>query len=207
MQPVVQKVDAAIPPERIWLWNKKLSGVECETVTEFGACLEPIVDKMYATMQAHNGVGLSAPQIGIFKRISVVHMLDEPDHPRLVMVNPVILDSNGEFKMMEGCLSVPGITRVGTRARTVRASSVYFCFQDINGSTRHLQVDGVMAVAVQHEIDHLSGKFFFETLKPLQKKIILGHLGQTIRKADLSRLAERFIIDAGPECCDRLVAL
>ena len=128
---------------------------------------------MYDTMCAKNGVGLAAIQIGADLRALVINVPleveeGEEDQPRentLEMINPVIVEQDGSEKFQEGCLSVPGIYEDVERAKHVKVE-----FLDRKGNKQTLEDDDFLAVAIQHEIDHLDGKVFIEKLSFLKRK-------------------------------------
>lgn len=127
--------------------------VECENVTEFNKKLAKLLDDMYDTMIAFDGVGLAAPQVNINKQIAIVDIDDE--HGTIEMINPVILESSGNQTDIEGCLSFPDLYGTVTRANYVKIEA-----QDRKGKTFTLEAEGFLARAIQHEIDHLHGILF-----------------------------------------------
>ncbi|MBS4193933.1 peptide deformylase [Lederbergia citri] len=126
---------------------------KCEQVTEFETELHQLLDDMYETMIAADGVGLAAPQIGIRKQIAVIEVDEEEG--RLELINPKIVGRNGEQTDIEGCLSFPGL--YGTVSRfytiTVKAKNRY-------GEDFTLTADEYLARVIQHEMDHLNGVLF-----------------------------------------------
>lgn len=122
--------------------------------------IRDLVRDMFDTMYAANGIGLAAPQIGVGKRVIVVDItpVEEKSKP-LALVNPEILRKQGQEEGMEGCLSVPGVE--GT---VCRASSVTVRGMNENGDPVTLEADGLLARALQHEIDHLDGILFIDRL-------------------------------------------
>lgn len=138
------------------------------TVTDFGDAFQALVEDMAETMYAAPGVGLAAPQIGVAQRLFVIDIAgaDEPSDLR-VFVNPRIIDATGEICWEEGCLSFPGVTEEIDRAErvTVRA-------QDRHGKTFELEAEGLLAIAVQHENDHLDGKLMVDHVGMLKRRMI-----------------------------------
>jgi peptide deformylase len=122
---------------------------------------------MLETMYAAPGVGLAAPQVGISRRLIVLDCSpkDAPQSP-LVAVNPEIVAGDGECCEEEGCLSVPEYY-----AKVVRQEQVRVRFQDLDGTTREIEADGLWAVCLQHEIDHLDGLLFVDRLSPLKRSL------------------------------------
>ena len=122
-----------------------------------------IVDDMFATMYDASGIGLAATQVDVHERIVVIDVSEERDQP-LVLINPEIVWASDETRMGdEGCLSVPGIYDGVERALAVHVRAL-----DRDGQTRVIEAEDLLAVCVQHEMDHLLGKVFVEYLSPLK---------------------------------------
>jgi peptide deformylase len=132
-------------------------------VTSFTPEIERLVKDMAETMYAAPGIGLAATQVDVHKRVIVIDVSEAKDELK-VFINPEILSAEGEAECEEGCLSVPGYYDKVTRAArvTVRA-------QNERGETFELTAEGLLAVCVQHEMDHLIGKVFVEYLSPLKR--------------------------------------
>jgi len=123
-----------------------------------------IVDDMFATMYDANGIGLAATQVDVHERIVVIDVSEERNQP-LVLINPEIVWASDETRMGdEGCLSVPGIYDGVERALAVHVRAL-----DRDGQTRVIEAEDLLAVCVQHEMDHLLGKVFVEYLSPLKR--------------------------------------
>jgi peptide deformylase len=152
--------------------DKRLKLISKE-VTSFDGALHDLLDDMYDTMRARNGVGLAAIQIGVDIRALIINIPledaegehDQPRENTLEMINPVILEQDGHEKFQEGCLSVPGIYEDIERAKYVKVA--YF---DRNGKEHIIEDDDFLAIAMQHEIDHLDGKVFIEKLSYTKRK-------------------------------------
>ena len=125
-----------------------------------------IVADMFETMYAAPGIGLAAPQVDIHRQIVVIDIADQNNQP-LCLINPKILELSGEQQMDEGCLSVPGFHEQVTRAATVRVSAL-----DQAGQPFTLDAEGLLAVCIQHELDHLQGKLFVDHLSSLKRQRI-----------------------------------
>ena len=125
-------------------------------VTAFDARLEQLMDDMLETMYQAPGVGLAAPQVGILKRVVVLDCGDGP----LKMVNPVILEMQGSQEWVEGCLSVPG-----KQGKTHRPAYVRVAYQDARGQACEVTGEGLLAVCLCHEIDHLDGKLYIDIVE------------------------------------------
>jgi peptide deformylase len=140
-----------------------------ERVTDFGPELQTLVDDMAETMYAAPGVGLAATQIGVALRVFLIDIAtgdDEPSDLR-VFVNPEIVERAGEVVWEEGCLSFPGVHEEIDRAERVKVRA-----QDRHGKPFELEADGLLAVAVQHENDHLEGKLMVDRLGMLKKRMV-----------------------------------
>ena len=136
-------------------------------VTEFDDKLRALVADMLETMYESQGVGLAATQVDVHQRLVVMDTTDERNQPT-VLVNPEITwFSDERVKGEEGCLSVPGIYDGVERAVAVKVKAA-----DEHGTVRELHAEGLMAVCVQHELDHLMGKVFVEYLSPLKRNRI-----------------------------------
>ena len=128
----------------------------CRPVTNFDKRLEDLLDDMLETMYAAPGVGLAGPQVGILRRVVVLDCGDGP----LKMVNPVIVEKEGTQDFVEGCLSVPGKQGKTTRPARVRAR-----YQDPKGLPCEVTGEGLLAVCLCHEIDHLDGKLYIDIVE------------------------------------------
>ncbi len=131
---------------------------------------------MFETMELSDGIGLAATQVGIPYAFAVidVSVYDEyKDFKRMVIINPEIVYSEGEDIMEEGCLSIPGI-----RASIIRPARVVLKYQDIDFKTNEIDCDGLLARVIQHEVDHLYGKFFIDYLSPVNLKMLKPRLAK-----------------------------
>ncbi len=129
-----------------------------------------ITTNMLETMYEENGVGLAATQVNIHQRIVVIDVSNERDQP-MVLINPEIIEQSGQEESEEGCLSVPE-----TNANVKRAEFVTVEYLDLDGNTQVLDADGLLAVCLQHELDHLTGKLFIDYLSPFKQKRITTKL-------------------------------
>lgn len=132
-------------------------------VTTVDDSIRRLIDDMFETMYAAPGIGLAATQVNVHKRIVVIDISEEKNQP-LVLINPTILERDGEEEMEEGCLSVPGFAETVRRADWVRVSAL-----DRRGNPFELSTDGLLAVCIQHELDHLDGKLFVDYLSSLKR--------------------------------------
>ena len=138
-------------------------------VTEFDEKLHKLLDDMNETMTAGNGIGLAAIQVGVPLRALLINLPDENEeqHPENLIeaINPVILEKKGSTTYTEGCLSIPDYFDDVERAEWVRVS-----FRDRHGNEKEIETDGLLAIAFQHEMDHLDGHLFIEKLSFLKRK-------------------------------------
>jgi peptide deformylase len=134
------------------------------------------VDNLYETMYGAPGIGLAATQVNIQKRIIVIDISEGKNQP-LCLINPQILERSGEEEMEEGCLSVPGFFEPVRRAERVRARAL-----DREGQAFEVETEGLLAVCIQHEIDHLDGKLFVDYLSPLKRQRIRARLEKQRRQ-------------------------
>jgi peptide deformylase len=146
-------------------------------VTVFDESLKKLVADMTETMYAAPGIGLAATQVDVHKQVIVVDVSERRDS-LVVLVNPEIVEANGESDIEEGCLSVPGIYELVARAERVKVRAF-----DQNGNAFTLEAQGLLAVCIQHEMDHLQGKVFVEHLSQLKQQRIRAKLAKQLRKS------------------------
>lgn len=136
-----------------------------ELVTEFGPPLLALAEDMLETMQAYEGVGLAAPQVGISQRMFVMR---EPDGPQMCIVNPKISEMEGSEASQEGCLSMPEVYADVPRATKLRVQG-----QSISGDPLDFEAENFLARIIQHEIDHLNGVLFHERVDIITRQRVL----------------------------------
>jgi peptide deformylase len=146
-------------------------------VTVFDDHLKQLARDLAETMYEAPGVGLAATQVDVHKQLIVVDVSERRDS-LVTLVNPQIVESFGESDIEEGCLSVPGIFEVVPRAERVRVRAY-----DANGTVFTLEAQGLLAVCIQHEMDHLEGKVFVEYLSQLKQTRIRAKLAKQLRKS------------------------
>lgn len=146
-------------------------------VTVFDDGLKRLVTDMVDTMYAAPGIGLAAIQVDVPKQVIVVDVSERRDS-LVVLVNPEILEATGVSDIEEGCLSVPGIYELVERAERVKVRA-----HDQNGNPFTLEAQGLLAVCIQHEMDHLKGKVFVEHLSQLKQQRIRAKLAKQLRKS------------------------
>ncbi|MCW8331455.1 peptide deformylase [Photobacterium sp. SDRW27] len=158
------------PDERLRTVAKRVEAVTPE--------IQKIVDDMLETMYDEEGIGLAATQVDIHQRIVVIDLSEERDQP-MVLINPEITEKRGEDGIEEGCLSVPG-----ARALVPRAAEVSVTALDRDGNEFSFEADDLLAICVQHELDHLAGKLFVDYLSPLKRQRIKQKLEKIKRFND-----------------------
>ena len=146
-------------------------------VTVFDEGLKRLVADLAETMYAAPGIGLAATQVDVHKRVIVVDVSERRDS-LVVLVNPEIVEATGESDIEEGCLSVPGIYELVPRSERVKVRA-----HDQNGNAFTLEAQGLLAVCIQHEMDHLQGKVFVEHLSQLKQQRIRAKLAKQLRKS------------------------
>ncbi len=152
--------------------DKRLKLISKE-VTSFDNELHTLLDDMYETMVSKNGVGLAAIQVGVAKRALIINIPPEDENGEvkqlkentLEIINPIFIEKSGVEKHQEGCLSIPGIYEDIERAKYVSIE-----YQDRYGEKHSIEDDNFLAVALQHEIDHLEGRVFIEKLSFIKRK-------------------------------------
>lgn len=134
-----------------------------QPVTQVDAALRTLIDDMFETMYAAPGIGLAATQVNVAKRVLVIDLSEQHDQP-LALINPELLERSGIEETEEGCLSVPGYFDKVTRAEKIRVRAL-----DRDGKRIEFDAEGLLAVCIQHEIDHLDGKLFVDYLSELKR--------------------------------------
>jgi peptide deformylase len=146
-------------------------------VTVFDEPLKKLVRDMAETMYAAPGIGLAASQVDVHKQVIVIDVSERQDS-LVVLVNPEIVEASGVSDIEEGCLSVPGVYDIVERAERVKVRAF-----DQNGNPFTLEAQGMLAVCIQHEMDHLKGKVFVEYLSPLKQQRVRAKLAKQLRKS------------------------
>ena len=149
-----------------------------EPVTEFDAELKKLVDDMFETMYASQGIGLAAPQVAVAKRVTVVDLSQGKDPAqKLVLVNPEVIFREGKQYEEEGCLSFPEI-----REKVQRAAKVRIRAQDLKGKWFEMDGEELLSRAFQHEIDHLDGMLFIFRMSSLKRDLVLRKIRKMQRE-------------------------
>lgn len=157
----------------------KILKKKAEPVTSFDEGLQTLIDDMVQTMYDAPGVGLAAPQVGVSKRLAVIDISTKGEPaPLLVLVNPVCLKAEGSIEFEEGCLSVPEYT-----SKVKRAEKVVVRAQDREGKQIEIETDGLLAIALQHELDHLDGILFVDRISPIKREFFKKRFQKSLKSA------------------------
>ena len=152
----------------IVIWPDPILKKKASPVSQVDDSIRSLVNDMFETMYAADGVGLAAPQIGVLKQVIVLDTTPrQPESKPVAMINPQIIAMEGTTRYSEGCLSVPGEAEEVERAARVTAK-----FLDVSGREQTIEAEGLLAVAIQHETDHLHGTMFVDYLSPLKRELI-----------------------------------
>ncbi|MFT3790355.1 MAG: peptide deformylase [Rudaea sp.] len=150
---------------------------KAQPVTVFDAALQTLIDDMLATMYAAPGIGLAASQVNVHRQLLVLDVSEDKNRP-MVLINPKIVAAEGSETCQEGCLSVPGIFADVERADRIVVESL-----DRHGQPQNIEAGGLLAVCIQHEMDHLAGKLFVDYLSPLKREMVRKKLEKQRRAA------------------------
>ncbi len=147
-----------------------------QPVTAVDDKIRRLIADMLATMYAAPGVGLAATQVDVHQRVIVLDISEKRDEP-LALVNPEILEKEGVEASEEGCLSVPGVTEPVERAQRIRVRAL-----DPQGQPLEFTAEGLKAICIQHELDHLDGRLFVDYLSELKRQRIKKKLAKSARR-------------------------
>ena len=153
-----------VPDDRL-----RVTYQEVECLSTVQTLIDDMLDTMYAT---DSGIGLAAPQIGRSEAIAIIDISEHRDTP-LVLINPQIIEAEGEFLSEEGCLSVPGFYANVKRYKKVKVKAL-----NRDGEEFVVEDDDYLAIVMQHEIDHLHGKVFIDYLSPLKRKMAMKKINK-----------------------------
>ena len=149
---------------------------KAKPVAQVDDSIRRLVDDMLETMYQAPGIGLAATQVNVAKRVVVIDLSEDKSEP-LCLINPEILEKDGVEQMEEGCLSVPGIYEPVSRASHIRVRAL-----DREGNPFEMEADDLLAVCIQHELDHLEGKLFVDYLSSLKRQRIRKKLEKENRQ-------------------------
>ena len=161
---------------------------KAKTVGSVNESIAQLADNLLETMYRAPGIGLAATQVNVAKRVIVVDISENQDEPR-VLINPELLETTGTEEMEEGCLSVPGFYEKVKRAEKIRVRAL-----GRDGEAFEEEMDGLLAVCVQHEIDHLDGKLFVDYLSNLKRQRIRKKLEKEARQEPVVNAREHQLI-------------
>lgn len=164
--------------------------IRAEPVTEFDAALRQLAADLLETMYAAPGIGLAATQVDVHKRILVVDVSEERNEP-YCLVNPEIVNADGQVSYEEGCLSVPDVFESVDRAERITVSAL-----EENGERIELEAEGLLAICIQHEIDHLDGKLFVDYLSALKRERLKKKTRKQARREAGDREADAVVSTA-----------
>ncbi|MDR2689060.1 MAG: peptide deformylase [Azoarcus sp.] len=151
--------------------------IKATPVETMDASVRQLIHDMTETMYDAPGIGLAATQVNVHRQIIVIDISEEHNDP-MVFINAMIIERSGEREGEEGCLSVPGVHEKVIRAERVKVRAL-----DENGQPFELEAEGLLAVCLQHELDHLDGKVFVEYLSQLKQSRIKARLAKQARAA------------------------
>jgi peptide deformylase len=165
----------------IVLYPDKRLETPCDPVEELDTGdLHQLAAEMFESMYFHGGVGLAAPQIGILKRVIIIDPSSGKDSSKkIILVNPIISGMQGTQNGEEGCLSFPGLIEQVTRSMNAIVDG-----RDLTGAAVHLESDGLLSRALQHEIDHLNGILFIRRMSSLKRELIRRKIRKMIHAGD-----------------------
>jgi peptide deformylase len=166
----------------IYLYGNDVLKKKAKEVTEITDADIKLVKDMFETMHESNGIGLAANQVGELKQILVVDISDMKDGEGtkpMAVINPEIVDEEGEWEMEEGCLSIPDV-----REKVLRAEKIRLKYNDINMNDCEVEADGMLARVLLHEIDHLNGVLFIDHLTSTKRTLLRSRL-KKISKGDV----------------------
>ena len=164
--------------------------IQAKPVTEVDGRIRTLAADMLETMYESSGIGLAATQVNVHERVLVVDISEERNQP-ICLINPRILHSEGEVSYEEGCLSVPDVFEAVSRAESIRVAAL-----DETGESIEMDAEGLLAICIQHEMDHLEGKLFVDYLSALKRTRLKTKFRKKARRAPASRDAGRSRISA-----------
>ncbi|MCP3138879.1 peptide deformylase [Pyxidicoccus xibeiensis] len=173
----------------ILIWPDPILKQKARPVAKVDDTLRTLVKDMFETMYSAEGVGLAGPQVGVLQRVIVLDTTpSQPDSKPIAMINPEIIGMEGETSYTEGCLSIPGESEDIDRAAIVTVK-----FLDVDGQEQTMRCDGLLAIAVQHETDHLNGTVFVDHVSTLKRELIRGRMKRfkASRERELGASASR----------------
>lgn len=170
----------AVKIHEVVKWPEPVLAQRGAPVTVFDAELKQLVEEMFDSMYAAQGIGLAAPQIALSKRLCVIDVsFKKNPEEKIVLINPEIIERRGKQVEEEGCLSLPEI-----REKVQRAAWVKVRAQDASGEWFELEGEELLARAIQHEIDHLDGVLFIDRLSRLKRDLVIRKIKKLIKNGE-----------------------
>ena len=164
----------------IHTWPSEVLKEQAIPVDDFGEGLQRLVDDMVETMYDAPGIGLAAPQVGVSQRLIVIDLSSGTEEDELlVLVNPEIVSTEGEVESEEGCLSLPGLT-----LKMCRSERVVVRGRDRHGEGVEIEIEGLLARALQHEIDHINGILLIDRLHPIRRELLKKKLKRALASSE-----------------------
>ncbi len=161
-------------------FGSKILRRTCDPVDEIDSETRRLIKDLFDSLEEADGVGLSAPQIGVAKRVIIVDVSSqEEDKPPLGLINPRITQSSGMAIAEEGCLSIPDLYGEVSRYTTIEVEAT-----DVQGESFRFEAEGFYSRVLQHEIDHLDGKLFIDYLAPLKRQLMRAALKRLKKEGD-----------------------
>lgn len=174
------KAKSGLKIHEVVKWPEPVLAQVGAPITVFDAKLKQLVDEMFDSMYAAQGIGLAAPQIAISQRICVIDVsFNKNPREKYVLINPEIIDRRGRQVEEEGCLSLPDIREKVTRSEWVRVRA-----QNADGEWFELEGEELLSRAIQHEIDHLDGVLFIDRLSRLKRELVIRKIKKLIKNND-----------------------
>ena len=169
----------------IILYPHDVLTAQAQPVLDVDEVIRELVDDMIATMYNAPGIGLAAPQVGVLQRLTVIDISSEESPDQLyTFINPQIVHAEGRIVWYEGCLSIPGVYE-----KVERSGKIVVQALDREGDEFELEAEGLLAVALQHEIDHLNGVVFLDHLSPLKRRMTLKKYRKHLEREEKKRLS------------------
>ncbi len=171
---------------KIYKYGDDILKLKAKEIKDLNGAIAQLIERMFYTLRiTTNAIGLAAPQVGESLRLSVIDLsvTEKPIEP-LVLINPEILDAEGNEVGNEGCLSFPGIT-----ANINRNKKIYFRNYDLNGKESRKEIEGYLARVIQHEIDHLDGNLIIDRVSPLKRQFMKKEIKRLQKEGEWSCLS------------------